>query len=265
MKKHIYTFKMNALASMQYRFDSIFGLIMGNLGIVVTIIFWIAIMLEGDGQLNNYDVSGIITYFVISALFMRLTLNGSGFELSGLIKGGGLSRFLLKPMSVPVHLYFKNLAQAGEGVLSQLILTLLVLPFVHMYISWKLTLFTGVLLLAYLVVATIISFNIWILFGKVAFWIQESTAVMYSFAVLMNFLTGMFIPLDFFPDWSQRVMELLPFSAFTFIPAKIFIGHYEPQKIVSMLSVHIMWILVLTLVNSIIWSRGIRRYSAVGG
>jgi len=265
MKKYSYLFKLNILTALNYRMDSIFGLFMGNLGVVITIVFWMVIFKAEGGQIIVYSTNDIITYFVVSALLAKLTLSGVGFGLSGLIKGGGLSRLLLKPMKIPLHLYFENLAQASGNFISQLVITLLALPFIYMYITWEFELFSSILLFVYIIIATIISFEIWILFGKIAFWIQQSTSVMYSFAVILNFLTGMFIPLDFFPDWSLRVLEILPFSAFTYIPAKIFMGHYEPTKILMLIVIHSSWIVIFRLLNSVVWTRGLKKYIAVGG
>jgi len=119
--------------------------------------------------------------------------------------------------------------------------------------------------LLFLLIASISSHLLWSLFGYMAFWLEEAHAVMWSFAVLLNVATGMFIPLDFFPKWSIPILEALPFSSWGYIPAKIYLGLYEVDKLIWLLAVHVIWIGVLILLHKLIWCGGIKKYSSVGG
>jgi len=40
MRKYLYSFRLYLLASFQYRFDTVLGLIMSNISMFITIIFW---------------------------------------------------------------------------------------------------------------------------------------------------------------------------------------------------------------------------------
>jgi len=115
------------------------------------------------------------------------------------------------------------------------------------------------------VTATVISHLLWLLLGMMAFWLEQAQAVMWSFAVILNFLSGMFIPLDFFPRWSVRVLELMPFAAFSYIPAKLYMNQLSVAEGAYLLMVHILWIFVLMALNQMVWRAGTKKYSAVGG
>jgi len=99
----------------------------------------------------------------------------------------------------------------------------------------------------------------------IAFWLEQAQAVMWSFAVILNFLSGMFMPLDFFPEWSVRILELMPFAVFSHIPAKIYMNQISFAEGVYLLLVYILWVFVFTLLNMIVWKAGVKRYSAIGG
>lgn len=98
-----------------------------------------------------------------------------------------------------------------------------------------------------------------------AFWIEEANAVMWSFAVMLDMATGLIIPLDFFPEWSIKVLEILPFSSWSYIPAKIYLNFYSIEKELFLLGIHITWIFILICVNSLLWKKGLAKYSSVGG
>lgn len=125
--------------------------------------------------------------------------------------------------------------------------------------------YSAILLIIYLVTATVISHLIWLLLGMMAFWLEQAQAVMWSFAVILNFLSGMFMPLDFFPHWSVKVLEMMPFAAFSYTPAKLYMNQISVTKGTSLLIVYILWIFGLMALNLVVWRAGMKKYSAVGG
>jgi len=82
---------------------------------------------------------------------------------------------------------------------------------------------------------------------------------------MCNLLTGFFIPLAFFPAWSVPILEVLPFSSWSYIPTLIYMGMYSLERMVFLLFAHVAWVAVLLVLNKLVWFKGIRRFSAVGG
>ena len=266
MQKYLYSFRMHLLTSFQYRFDTVLELIMSNISMFITIIFWILIYRsDGTGEINGYTIADMITFFVVSSLFRTFILNGGGFEISGMIKNGDLGKVMIKPYSINMFLYWKHLSNALFGFLKQFSLLLIIAPFFAQYLTWDLSVHSAILLVIYLATATVISHLMWSLLGMMAFWLEQAQAVMWSFAVILNFLSGMFMPLDFFPGWSVRVLELMPFAAFSYIPAKLYMNQISPAESVNLLIVYIMWIFVLMTLNLAVWRAGVKKYSAIGG
>jgi ABC-2 type transport system permease protein len=266
MKKYLYGFKLYFLNSFEYRFNTVVGLLFGNLSTLITIFFW-RLIYSGDTQttLNGYTLSGIITYFVVGNIFRGFILQSSGFTYTGMIKDGTLGSMLLKPYNISLAIYFRNLASGITGLIPQVLFVICLMPFIARYLTWQMSLFDSAFVLLFLVIGSISSHLLWSLFGYMAFWLEEANAVMWSFAVLLNVATGMFIPLDFFPKWSIPVLEALPFSSWGYIPAKIYLGLYEIDKLIWLTAVHVIWIGVLILLHKLIWSVGMKKYSSVGG
>lgn len=266
MQKYLYSFRMHLLESFQYRFDTVLGLLMSNISMFITIIFWMLIYRSnGTGVLNGYTMADMVTFFVVSSLFRTFILNGGGFEIASMIKNGDLSRIIIKPHSINIFLYWKYLSNGLFEFIKQFAFLLLIAPFFAKHLTWKLTAQSIILLVAYLVTATFISHLVWVLLGMTAFWLEQAQAVMWSFAVIINFLSGMFMPLDFFPHWAVKVLELLPFAVFSYIPAKLYMNQLSFAQGVNLLIVYIIWILVLLLLNLMVWRAGVKKYSAVGG
>ena len=266
MRKYLYSFKLYLVSSLQYRFDTVLSLVMSNISMLVTILFWMVIYRSNRTEvINGYTITDMITFFVVSSLFRTFILNGGGFEISGLIKSGELSKALIKPHSINMFLYWKYLSSALFEFLKQFLLLLLIVPFFTGYLTWDISVHSVILLILHLLTSTVISHLIWFLLGMMAFWLEQAQSVMWSFAVILNFLSGMFMPLDFFPRWSVRVLEFMPFAVFSYIPAKIYMNQITFTEGVSLLVVYISWVLVFIVLNSIVWKAGVKKYSAIGG
>ena len=107
-----------------------------------------------------------------------------------MIKSGTLGPALLKPHNIGVHMYFRSVANLITGLIPQFIFVLCLIPFIVNLLTWSLNIFNIILLILFFAVETVSNFLVWSLFGYMAFWLEEAEAVMWSFAVLCNFLSG---------------------------------------------------------------------------
>ena len=88
---------------------------------------------------------------------------------------------------------------------------------------------------------------------------------MWSFAVLFNMISGMFLPLDFFPEAILSVIKWLPFSCWIYLPTKVYLGLVAPGETALLLGVNAAWIVVLWGLYRVVWAAGVKRYVSVGG
>jgi len=268
MIKYLYGFKLYFLNSFNYRFNALIQTIFSNLRLIIMIFFWVLIY-NGDTQkvLSGFTLSGIITYLVIMDVFGSLIygLRSSGFVYSGMIKSGSLGPALLKPQSLNMHVFFRNLADGVTSSVPQMVLVFCIVPFVARFFIWEINLLNFMSIILFLIIGTVSTHLLCSLLGYMAFWLEEANAIMWSFMVIFNILTGFFIPLDFFPGWSIRILEMLPFASWGYIQTKLYIGFYLPDKQLLLFTVQIIWVFVLLFLNRAVWEKGVKKYSAVGG
>lgn len=266
MKKYLYEFKLHFLNAFHYRFNAVISLFFGNVNTIITVIFWILIYESNEkGHINGFSLSDMITYFVISGIFRNFVFSNSGFIYSKMIKEGGLNSELLRPYNISISIYFKNLAGSIVGVFPQYVLVMALLPFVAKYLTWNLSFVNVIFVCAFLIISTICSHIVWSILGLMAFWLEEANAVMWSFGVFFNLVSGMFIPLDFFPKWSITIIQWLPFSSWLYLPSKIYLGLFDIKKMLLLLVANIGWIVLLLLLYQYIWLKGVKKYSSIGG
>ena len=243
-------------------------MLFGNLRLLIVIFFW-NLIYGGDTQktLNGFTLPGIITYLIMVDIFgtLTFTMRGSGFDYSGLIKSGALGPLILKPRNLGADIYFKNLSTGVASLIPQVILIAALTPFIGKYFVWEADLANSAFIIAFLLVGSVSVHLTCSLLGYMAFWLEEANAIMWSFAVLFNMAMGFFIPLDFFPGWLARALKVLPVSSWGYIQTKIFIGLYPIGRQTALLAIQAAWIGALFIANAYVWSRGIKRYSSVGG
>jgi len=268
MKKYIYCFKLHFLNAINYRFNTVVELLFGNLRLLIVIFFW-NLVYGGDAYktLNGFTLPGIVTYLVVIDIFGALIfrLRNSGFDYADMIKRGSLGPAILKPHNLGITIYFRNLAGGVTGMIPQAALIMCALPFVARFFTWEADAVSVLSIPLFLFAGTITAHLLCSLLGYMAFWLEESNAVMWSFVVLLNMLTGFFLPLDFFPGWSIYILEVLPVASWGYIPAKACIGLYSYGKLAYLLIVQIAWIGILLRLNASVWRRGAAKYSSVGG
>ena len=268
MAKYLYGFKLYLLNTANYRFNAVVQTLFSNLRLLIIIFFW-ALIYGGDMQksLNGFSLPGIITYLIIMDVFSSLIygLRNTGFDYLSMIKDGSLGPAILKPQSLNMHLYFRNLSDGITSTVPQALLVICIMPFFSQYFVWDMNIIGIASIILFLIVGTISTHLLCSLMGYMAFWLEEANAIMWSFVVLLNMLTGFFLPLDFFPRWSIPILEMLPTASWGYIQTKIFVGLYPTDKLVVLFAVQMLWIGALLLLNSIIWKKGIKKYSSVGG
>lgn len=266
MKKYLYGFKVFFLDAFHYRFNVIINLFFGNVSTIITVLFWILIYRSnGKTDINGFSLSHMITYYIVCSIVRGMIFSKSGFTYVRLIKEGGLNSELLKPYSISASLYFKNLAGCITGMFPQLVLVIALMPLLHKLSVLTFDFQNLLFVLIFMIVSTISSHMVWSLLGLLAFWMEEANAVMWSFAVLFNLISGMFLPLDFFPELLLSVIKWLPFSCWIYLPTKIYLGLVDVSEMGLLLAVNIGWIVALWMLYKVVWSIGVKRYSSIGG
>ncbi|HHX66039.1 MAG TPA: hypothetical protein GX702_14255 [Chloroflexi bacterium] len=84
-------------------------------------------------------------------------------------------------------------------------------------------------------------------------------------AIIATLLSGSIIPLPFFPDWTQGVLNALPFRGLMDIPFRLYMGHLPVGEAVSLLAHQLGWTAALILLGRWVLGRGLRHLVIQGG
>src|SRR5215213_3922028 len=100
--------------------------------------------------------------------------------------------------------------------------------------------------------------------GLLAFLVEDVSAFMWIYQKLAFLFGGMLIPLDFYPAWLQTLAKVLPFAGMTYGPARLFVTP-TTGLFVSVMMLQIIWIIVLALLLTFAYRRGVAYLTVNGG
>lgn len=112
--------------------------------------------------------------------------------------------------------------------------------------------------------AWILHFCVTAMIGLSAFVAEDVSAFMWIYQKLAFVFGGMLVPLDFYPGWLQAIAKALPFSSITYGPARLFVTP-TMELFVSVMAVQVVWIVILTLVLTFTYRRGVAYLTVNGG
>ncbi len=263
--KYRHVFLVGLQGNLVYRWNFAIRGFFSLFHLVVVFILWGAAF-AGKSTIGGFDLAQTMTYFVV-LLMMQFFIGAfnEDYQISEEIRNGLINQFLLKPINY--FLYRFTIYGAARFVSGLLFLIPLAVayPFIDQHLSfppelWRL----GVGLIA-MVQSALIQFSIAFCFGLLTFWFLEIQGfVILSFAI-ESLLGGQMFPLDLMPEWVFRFAQYLPFYYQMYFPVAIFTGRIDQALAVQGLGIQAVWVVLLLAFNHFLWTRGLRRHTAVGG
>jgi ABC-2 type transport system permease protein len=244
-----------------YRAEFLVWLLSTNMPLVM-LALWSAA--AGDGPVGRYGTAQFTAYF-LAALIVRL-LTGAWviWELNTEIRQGTLAFRLLRPIHPLAAYACENLAAVPLRAVLSLPVALVLL------LSSGGGLLTGeplrwVLFPVAVAGAWAITFLAMSLVGALAFYVESAASVFEIWMGLFGVFSGYLVPLDLFPPWLGALAHWLPFRYMLAFPVEMVTGLLPRERVLFELAVQWLFVGGLLVLVRLAWSRGLRRFSAVGG
>jgi ABC-2 type transport system permease protein len=113
-----------------------------------------------------------------------------------------------------------------------------------------------------LVLAVTVSYGIRFIVNVSAFWLLDWRGANGLSTVLATALSGMLVPIAFFPSWAERVLVVLPWAAFVQAPIDVFLERPDAN---FWLVRQTFWALVLLALGRVMFDAATRRLVVQGG
>lgn len=230
-------------------------------------ILWSAAFMGAEGQIGGFSFSQTLTYFV-TLLFLQFFISAfnEDYQISEEIRNGLINQFLLKPINYFGYRF--SIFAAARLVSGGLILIplLCAYPLLHSHLSFPHEFWRLGLGLPAMFLSAVIQFSIAYCFGMLSFWFLEIQGFIILSYAIETILGGQMFPLDLLPAGVYQVARFLPFFYQMYFPAAILTGRISDVSVVLQgLLIQVLWAVVLLALGQLLWTRGLRRHTAVGG
>lgn len=259
---HFYVLELKKLFSYRVEFwIGFLGSLLSQFG--VAFFLWKAIFASrGMETMEGYTFGGLMLYYLMVPLMER-TVNGQemGF-MSGEVYDGGLTRYLLYPVSFFRVKYMAKLAQTTMFLIQMVLVLTLFLSVFHS--PFQVTLASAGMTLPVVLLSGILAFSLIASLEMLAFWADNVWSLLALNRMVSNLLGGAMVPLAFFPEKVQAALEYLPWTRLVSFPIRCLLGQVGIAEWLKGMGLTILWALAFAALGSWLWRRGLKSYAGVG-
>jgi ABC-2 type transport system permease protein len=263
--KYRHAFLIGLQSNIVYRWNFGIRAIFSLLHLAFVFILWGAAY-AGQTHIGGFDLNQTLTYFIV-ILVMQFFIGAfnEDYQISEDIRNGLINQFLLKPINYYLYRFSIFVAARLVSGLLALLPILIALPLLKDHIVLPEELWRVTLGLPAMIMAALIQFTLAYIFGLLTFWFLEIQSFIILSLAVETVLGGQMFPLDLMPAWFYRVSQWLPYYYQMYFPSAIFTGRIDQSSALNGLALQSFWVVALLLIAQFLWTRGLRRHTAVGG
>jgi ABC-2 type transport system permease protein len=255
--------RIRFLTMLAYRVNYYSGIVIYAINIGAYYFMWKAIYGDAE-QLGGFTAGQMTTYVAVSWMARAFYFNNLDREISNDIRDGSVAVQMTRPYS---YIMVKMMQGFGEGLFR---LLLFMAPgMVVVTLIFPIELPTDpVLWMIFLVMiwfSFLINSQINVMTGLFAFFVENNEGLMRMKRVTVDLLSGVVVPIAFFPGWASEVLKWLPFQAITYLPGSVFTGRIAGSAVWEALLVQAAWFAALIAPIAIMWRAARKRLFVQGG
>ena len=267
MKSYLSYFKLKFKTGLQYRAAAIAGIFTQFFFGFVYISVYVAFYETGSSNLPMTLEETISYVWLGQSFFALIYLWYKDKEILNMIKSGNIAYELARPQD----LYFmwaskilgERLSSAALRFLPVLIIGI-ILPSPYNLVLNK-SFITFILFLLAMMLSTILMTVLVLLYHVICLITLDEKGVVNMFMVLSDILSGLIIPVPFFPDYLQKISNVLPFKYITDFPFRLYIGNISTIEGLIGILTQIIWIIILVIFGRLITKKALKKTIIQGG
>jgi viologen exporter family transport system permease protein len=254
------------LRLLAYRLRYVTGILTYTINVAVYFFIWKAVYAHTapHAMLRGFSLSDMLTYVALGWIIRSFYFNNIDREMATLVTEGHITNFLVRPVSL---LHAMTGLAAGESLFRLTAFTgpITVVIFALFPLQGPADPAAFVAFLASVLLSFVIFAYINFLVGLVAFATRSITGLISAKHYTIQLLSGLLMPIGFFPDWLRTASEFLPFRHIAYTPAALYLGRYQDVAALQVLGEQLVWAVGLGLACRLAWGRMARHLVIQGG
>ena len=268
MKKYWHVINVGIQSNLTYRFNFLARSLFGLIPLIAILYLWRTIY-SGNGAsavIGAYTLAEMISYYLLTTLVDALTaVNEDDWQIAADIKDGNISQFLLKPID---YLWYR-LCLFGSGRVTYIAVAAIPLTVFMFCLRQYFVLPPRWMAFGFFLVSTfltaLLQFFMSYTMAMLAFWVLEVSTFIFILFAFEYIASGHLFPLDILPRGLAQALFFTPFPYQMYFPISVYMGKTNGAALAEGLLLQVFWVIAAYGLARFMWSRGIRKYSAVGG
>jgi ABC-2 type transport system permease protein len=248
---------------LQYRAAAVAGLATQLVfGLIRVMIF--SAFFASTAHAQPMSRTDVISYVWLGQAVFYLMLLGTDQDVTTMIRSGTVVYELLRPMDLYWVWFVRAVALRSVPTVMR---GVPVIVFAALFFGLKPppSVASGLAFAGSLLGALVIASAFTALMSISMMWTVSGLGITRIVPGIAYCLSGIIIPLPFFPDWAQPVLNALPFRHLVDTPFRLYLGHISPEQAPAILLQELVWTAALIMLGRLLLSRGARRLVAQGG
>jgi ABC-2 type transport system permease protein len=203
----------------------------------------------------------------MSSLTAGTIATGTDHDIGSEVRDGSIAMNLIKPINYNIRMLFSSLGAFIYQFVFVLVPVWIGLLLVRYFTIGEMPpgILTILLYLFSMMLGFIVNYLMCFSFGLLAFYVTNMWGILHLKEALLLFFSGQLIPIAFFPNILQRIVQLFPFSSLNYIPVLIYLNKLTGVALIKSLGIQILWIVLLYLLSRWLWNRAINKLIILGG
>ena len=272
LSKYFSVLRINWIHSLEYRANALIGLFAILSGLFIEYQIWSLIYSKSNNldQISLNPNSEASTTFMQLMVFIFLSIIVGQLKSSWVtssqmileIRQGHINKYLVRPLS---YFWYYFMMFLGVNSLFFIVYSLLIVCFTFIFPTFIFpTIFSLFGFIISLIISIYLSYCIYFIMVCCAFWFGEVRAIVVAYNLGMLTISGQYIPIRLFPESILEVIHWTPIPFLVDFPVSIAIGITSFDEAIGKMFIAISWCIILTILSSIIYKKGIIKYEAFG-
>ena len=267
MRSYLSYFKLKFITGLQYRAAALAGIATQFFFGFVYISVYVAFYETGSGKVPM-PLNELVSFLWLNQAFFALVYMWyKDKDILAMIKNGNVVYELCRPQDLYWMWYCKILGEKLSNVALRFLPVLLIaciLPYPY-HLDLSITITRLLLFLASITLSTLLIVALVLLYHVICLFTLDEKGIVNIFMIISDVLSGLVLPIPFFPKWLQNISNFLPFRYVSDFPFRLYVGNIPLQEGIIGIIIQIIWIIILILIGRLITKKALKKAVIQGG
>jgi len=241
--------RVSFLSMLAYRLRFYTGIVTYLIYVTIYTSIWSAVYHDpaSSGALSEFNsYETLFTYFAIGWLARSFTFNNIDRDMADLVETGHIASRVARPVSLHTQM-----VSAAMGQMLFRLTCFSPLIAIALVLIWGLqppaSAAAGALFVVSLALGIVILAQVNFLVGLLAFKTKSIQGIAHAKQTMIEILSGLLVPLSYFPPVIETIARATPFPALTSTPNRLYLGMLQGPDAWRALAISFAWCIGLTV------------------